>query len=91
MSGGQQALRPGGLVAGLALSAVMLAGEKLSERPSELIELERKTAAKLGVVTRTGDAPATGTEQLVTQAGTSLCRRSPVSPMRPRSMREPMT
>lgn len=39
----------GGLVAGLALSAVMLLGERASSKPSELIELERNTAAKLGV------------------------------------------
>ena len=52
----------GGLVAGLALSAVMLVGERLSGRPSELIELERKTAAKLDIVTPQGDVPATAAE-----------------------------
>lgn len=59
----------GGLAAGVALSAVMLAGEKLSGRPSELIELERKTAARLHLDTRKEDAPATGTEQLLTHGG----------------------
>lgn len=59
----------GGLAAGLGLSAVMLAGERLSGKPSELIELERKTAAMLDVATRGGDAPATATEQLVTHGG----------------------
>ena len=59
----------GGLAAGLALSAVMLLGEKLSGKPSELIELERATASKLDLPVRSGDVPATGTEQLVTHGG----------------------
>lgn len=59
----------GSLVAGLALSAVMLAGEKLSGDPSELIELERRTAVKLDVDTPIGEAPATIIEQLVTRGG----------------------
>lgn len=59
----------GGLVAGVGLSAVMLACERLSGKPSELIELERSTAAKLAIRTPTGDAPATGAEQLVTHGG----------------------
>lgn len=57
----------GGVVAGLALSAVMLAGEKITGKPSELIELERKVAAKLGISTPAGDA--TGHEQLITHGG----------------------
>ena len=57
----------GGVVAGLALSAVMLAGEKLTGKPSELIELERKATAKLGISTLAGDA--TGHEQLITHGG----------------------
>ncbi len=59
----------GGLAAGLALSAVMLLGEKLSGKPSELIELERATAAKLAVPTPTGDTTAIATEQVVTHGG----------------------
>lgn len=59
----------GGLVAGLALSAVMLVGERLSGKPSELIELERKAAAKLDIATPRGDAPATAVEQAVTHGG----------------------
>ena len=59
----------GGVAAGLALSAVMLLGEKLSGKPSELIELERATARKLDLVVRSGDLPATATEQLVTHGG----------------------
>lgn len=59
----------GGLAAGLATSAVMLAGEKLSGKPSELIELERKTAGKLGVTTPRGEQPATVAEQLITHGG----------------------
>ena len=59
----------GALIAGLGLSAVMLLGEKLGGKPSELIGLERNTAAKLDIGTRTGDAPATAAEQLVTHGG----------------------
>ena len=59
----------GGLAAGAGLSAVMLLGEKLAGKPSELIELERATAAKLDLPTPAGDAPATMTEQLVTPGG----------------------
>lgn len=59
----------GGLVAGLALSAVMLVGEKLSGKPSELIELERKTAAKLALAVPAADTPATLVEQSVTHGG----------------------
>ena len=59
----------GGLLAGLALSAVMLLGEKLSGEPSELIELERATAAKLDIGTPQGDADASVSEQLVTHGG----------------------
>lgn len=59
----------GGLGAGLALSAVMLLGEKLSGKPSELIELERATATKLNVATPTGDASVTAIEQVVTHGG----------------------
>lgn len=55
----------GSVVAGLALSAVMLAGEKITGKPSELIE--RKAAAKLGISTPAGDA--TGLEQLITHGG----------------------
>lgn len=70
MSGGRVAgAVAGGLVAGLALSAVMLAGERLGGKPSELIELERKTAAKLDIVTPHGDAPPTAAEQVITHGG----------------------
>ena len=70
MSGGRVAgAVAGGLVAGLALSAVMLAGERLSGNPSELIELERKAAAKLDIATPHGDAPATIAEQVVSHGG----------------------
>ena len=59
----------GGVAAGIGLSAVMLLGEKLSGKPSELIELERKSAAKLGIDTPGGDEPATLAEQVVTHGG----------------------
>ena len=48
---------------------MMLLGEKLSGSPSELIELERKTAAKLNIKTPPDGVPATTTEQLVTHGG----------------------
>ena len=59
----------GGLAAGVMLSAVMLLGEKLSGKPSELIELERSTAAKLGLSPPRDYTPATAIEQLVTHGG----------------------
>lgn len=61
----------GGVLAGLALSAVMLIGEKLSGKPSELIELERGAAARLDIATPSAEAPATATatEQAITHGG----------------------
>ena len=59
----------GGLLAGPALSAVMLAGESASGTPSELIGLERKAAAKLDIKMRAGDEPATFNEQATTHGG----------------------
>lgn len=59
----------GGVVAGLELSVAMLVGEKLSGQPSELIELERATVAKIGWTTPQGDAVATVGEQLFTHGG----------------------
>lgn len=47
----------------------MLIGERLSGRPSELIELERATAAKLDVSVPAADEPATVGEQVVTHGG----------------------
>lgn len=59
----------GGVAVGIGLSAVMLLGEWLSGKPSELIELERATAARLAIATPTGPAPATATEQAITHGG----------------------
>ena len=59
----------GGLAAGLGLSAVMLLGERLSGQPSELIELERKTAAKLGINAGRASEPASEAEQIITHGG----------------------
>lgn len=39
----------GALIAGIGLSALMIAGERRSGKPSELTELERTSARKLGV------------------------------------------
>jgi len=59
----------GGLVAGLGITAMLMAGEKKSGKPSELTTLERATAAKLGLQTPLPDAlPGTG-EQAVIQGG----------------------
>lgn len=59
----------GSLAAGLALSAVMLAGERLAGRPSELIELERKTGRKLGLRMPPDAVPAGLGEQALTHGG----------------------
>lgn len=60
----------GGLVAGLGLTAMMMAGEKKSGKASELAELERASARELGVhhvppSNRLPDA----TEQAIVQGG----------------------
>ena len=47
----------------------MLAGEALTGKPSELIELEREAAAKLGMATPPEPTPATLAEQLATHGG----------------------
>lgn len=59
----------GSLVAGLGITALMMAGEKKSGKPSELIDLERAAARKLDVRTpKAADLP-TDTEQAVAQGG----------------------
>lgn len=59
----------GGLIAGLAITAMLIAGEKKSGKPSELTDLERQSAAKLGVTTPDGDTLPAPTEQVVIQGG----------------------
>ena len=59
----------GGLVAGLGITAMLVAGERKSGKPSELAELERASAARLGLETPADKAlPGTG-EQAVIQGG----------------------
>lgn len=59
----------GALVAGLGITAMMIAGENKSGKPSELIELQRASAARLGMPRSRADALPTATEQLVAQGG----------------------
>lgn len=59
----------GGLIAGLGITAMMMAGEKKSGNPSELIALERASAHRFDVRTPKATAMPTGTEQAVAQGG----------------------
>lgn len=60
----------GGLMAGLGLSAMMIAGERKSGKASELVELERAGAHALGVHhVPPGDRLPDATEQAVVQGG----------------------
>ncbi len=59
----------GGLVAGLGLTAMMMLQEKKSGKPSELTDLGRASAAKLGRVTSPADQLPSPSEQAVTQGG----------------------
>ena len=59
----------GSLVAGLGITAMMMAGEKKSGKPSELINLERASARKLDVQTLNATDMPTNTEQAVAQGG----------------------
>lgn len=59
----------GGLVAGLALTVMLVAGERKSGKPSELADLERTGAAKLGrEVPGANELPEAG-EQTLIQGG----------------------
>lgn len=59
----------GGLVAGLALSAMLMAGERKSGKPSELADLERTAAAKVGFDTPAAGALPSAGEQAAIQGG----------------------
>ena len=59
----------GGLVAGLALSAMMMAGERRSGKPSELADLGRASARRLGREAAPADALPSGGEQALVQGG----------------------
>lgn len=59
----------GGLIGGLAITAMLIAGERRTRAPSELIQLERASAEKLKLDTRPpGCLPSAG-EQAFVQAG----------------------
>lgn len=59
----------GSLVAGLALTAMLMVQEKKTRKPSELTDLERSGAAKLDQGTPPADQPPSAREQLVIQGG----------------------
>ena len=59
----------GGLVAGLGITAMLIAGERKSGTPSELAMLERAGARGLGVTVPPDDALPSSGEQAVIQGG----------------------
>lgn len=59
----------GGLVAGLGLTAMTMLQEKKTGKPSELTELERSSAAKLGQPIPHSEQLPSAAEQTVTQGG----------------------
>lgn len=59
----------GGLIAGLGITAMLMAGERKSRRPSELAELERTGAERLGLETPSADTLPDAREQAIVQGG----------------------
>lgn len=59
----------GSLVAGLGLTALLLAGERKSGKPSEIVDLERASAAKLGLAVPRRNALPDAREQAIAQGG----------------------
>lgn len=59
----------GALLAGLGLSALMMAGEKETGKPSELANLERRAAERLGRDVPAADQLPDVGEQTLTQGG----------------------
>ena len=59
----------GGVLAGLAISAIFLAGEAVTGRPSDLIAMNRKAAGKLGLDAPAEGSPPTLAEELVGHGG----------------------
>ena len=59
----------GGLIGGLGLTAMLMADEKKSGKPSELVDLERAGARKLGLDVPPADQLPDAGEQAVVQAG----------------------
>lgn len=57
----------GGLVAGLGITAMLIAGERKSGQPSELATLERSGARQLGLEAAAADALPDAGEQAVIQ------------------------
>lgn len=59
----------GALVAGVALTAMTMVQERKTRKPSELTDLERAGAAKLGAHTPAAASPPEAREQIVAQGG----------------------
>ncbi|MET0270298.1 MAG: hypothetical protein ABW173_07705 [Sphingomonas sp.] len=59
----------GGLVAGLGISVLLIAGERRDGEPSELVALEREGARRLGLATPDDAVLPSAGEQAVVQAG----------------------
>jgi len=59
----------GALVAGLGITAMLLAGERKSGQPSELADLERTGARQLGLKSPAADALPDAREQAIVQGG----------------------
>ncbi len=59
----------GSLVAGSGITAMMIAGERKSGKPSELIDLQRNSARKLRLQAPDATRLPTDTEQVVAQGG----------------------
>jgi hypothetical protein len=59
----------GGLVAGLGITALLMAGERKSGEPSELAKLERASAERIGVATPPAQALPSAREQALIQGG----------------------
>ena len=59
----------GALVAGTGITAMLIAGERSSGKPSELVDLGRQTARRVGVTAPTSDALPTPAEQAMIQGG----------------------
>jgi hypothetical protein len=59
----------GGVVGGLAITAMLITGERTSRQPSELAKLGRVVANKVGRETPAADALPSATEQALVQGG----------------------
>jgi hypothetical protein len=59
----------GAVVAGLGITAMLVAGERKSGQPSELVDLERAGAKQLGLEVPAADALPDAREQTIVQTG----------------------